>query len=97
MLERKDETDATVSDHMRLDGESSELITDGVPAIGMPVGRLLSLGVGSPLLDSTRTISYCPALLDPTEGCRNDMSYILSGSGSIVDVTDGVYSNKLNS
>jgi hypothetical protein len=37
MLERKDETDATDSDHVRLDGEGSELIAENVPAIGMLV------------------------------------------------------------
>jgi hypothetical protein len=95
MLERKDETDATDSDRVRLDGESNELIADGVPAIGMLADRLLWLGVGSPMLDSTRMISYCPASLDPTVGLRNDVSNVSSGPGGIVDVTDGVYSNKL--
>ena len=61
----------------------------------MLVDRVLWLGVGSPSLDSTRTISYCPASLDSTVGSRNDVSYVSSGPGSIVDVTDGVYSNKL--
>jgi hypothetical protein len=31
VLGRKDETDVTDSDHVRLDGESSELIADRVP------------------------------------------------------------------
>jgi hypothetical protein len=57
MLERKDETDATDSDRVKLEGESNELMADGVPAIGMLVDRLVWLGVGSPSLDSTRTIS----------------------------------------
>jgi hypothetical protein len=57
MLERKDKTDATDSDRVRLDGESSELIADGVPATGMLVDLLLWLGIGSPSLDSTRMIS----------------------------------------
>jgi hypothetical protein len=98
MLERRDETDATDSERVRLDGESSELIgdgADGVLAIGMLVDRLLWLGVGSPSLDSTRIISYCPASLDSTVGARNDVSYASSGPGSIVDIVDGVYSNRL--
>jgi hypothetical protein len=95
MLERNDETDATDSDRVRLDGETSEIIADDVPAIGMLVDRLLWLGVGSPLLDSTRTISYCPALLDLTVGAGNDVSYASSGPGSIMDIVDGVYSNRL--
>jgi hypothetical protein len=57
MLERKDETDPTDSDRVRLDGESNELIADGVAATGMLVDRLLELGVGWPSLDSARTMS----------------------------------------
>ena len=90
MLEGKDETDTTDSDCVRLEGESSELIAEGVPVMGVPVDWVLWLGVGSPSLDSTRMISYCPASLDLTVGSRNDVSYILSGPGSMVDVTDGV-------
>jgi hypothetical protein len=41
MLERKEKTDVTDSDHVRLDEESSELIADGVPAIRMLVDRLV--------------------------------------------------------
>jgi hypothetical protein len=74
MLERKDETDATNSDRIRLDGENSEFIADCASAIGMLVNRLLWLSVGSPSLDSRRTISYCPALLDPIVGLRNNVS-----------------------
>jgi hypothetical protein len=95
ILERKADTDATDSDRVRLDGESTELIADGVPvdrvaAMGMLVDRLLRLGAGSPSLDSTRTISYCSAPLDSTVGCRNNELYVSSGPGSIVDATDGV-------
>jgi hypothetical protein len=57
MLERKDETDATDSDRVKLEGESKGLMADGVRAIGMLVDRLVWLGVGSPSPDSTRTIS----------------------------------------
>jgi hypothetical protein len=96
MLERKDETDATDSDHIRLDGKSSEIIEDGVPAIRMLVDRLFWLGVGLPSLDSTGTISYCPASLDPAVGSKNKVSYVSSGPGSIVDVVDGVHSNRLD-
>jgi hypothetical protein len=41
MLERKNENDATDSGRIRLDGESNELIADGVPAIGMVADRQL--------------------------------------------------------
>lgn len=57
MLERRDETGPTDSDRVKLDGESNELIADGVPAMGILVDRLLKLRVGSPPLDSTRTMS----------------------------------------
>ena len=56
MLGRNDETDATDSDRVRLDGESNKLIVEGVMAIRMQVDHLLWLGVGSPSLDSTRTV-----------------------------------------
>jgi hypothetical protein len=45
MLERKDKLYATDPDRVRLDGESSELIADGVPVIGMLVDRLLWPGI----------------------------------------------------
>jgi hypothetical protein len=51
MLERKDKTDTTDSDRDRLEGESNELMADGVLAIGMLADRLVWLGVDS------RTIS----------------------------------------
>jgi hypothetical protein len=52
MLGRNDRTNATASDHVRLDGESNELIVEGVLAIGMLVNRRLWLSVGWPSLDS---------------------------------------------
>jgi hypothetical protein len=83
MLERKTKTDATDSDRVKMEGESNELMADGVPDIGMLVDQLVWLGVG------------LPSLVDPTVGLRNDVLYVSSGPGSNVEVTDGVYSNKL--
>jgi hypothetical protein len=61
----------------------------------MLVDWLLWLGAGSRSLDSTRTVSYCPVSINSTLGPRNDVSYVSSGPGSIVEATDGIYSNKL--
>jgi hypothetical protein len=41
MLERKDETDTTDSDHVKLEEESNELMVDEVPAIGTMVDWLV--------------------------------------------------------
>ncbi len=94
MLERRDETDDTESERVRLDGESKELIADGVGAIGMLVTLLLEPGVETPS-DSTRTMSYCPTSLEATVGRKKDVSKDSSTPGRIVELADGVYSNRL--
>ena len=73
MLERRDDTDNTKSARVRLDSEIKKLIADGVGAIRTLVTLLLEPAVETPL-DSTRTISYCPALLETMVGRKKDVS-----------------------
>lgn len=97
MLERNDETDEIDSERARLEGESSELIAERVGAIGILVDLPLELRVDPPSLDPTRTMSYCPASLEATLGCRKELSMDLSSPGRAVDIAEGVYSNRLES
>jgi hypothetical protein len=54
------------------------------------------LAVGSPSLDSTKTTSYCPLAVEPLDGVwKIELSYISSTGGRMLDVAEGVYSNRL--